>query len=212
LSPFSLSIEQDTVQQVEFLRLIIIVFYKEVARFYDLKSGTFLGEAPVPLAIPEKGKPWARVSDAPLGIYGQGGIWQLIPPALVEITRVIAKAKSENNITNAPATTLGELEGCYNAAKLCKDSALKPWHAKYLLDVVIGYVNRCSVDTEGSDENTFDDTVVIEACKGLLPHMQNPGLVLALLAKAQSSPGYVTSELKNFIQKWEQFVLFLLEF
>eukprot|EP01114_Cavostelium_apophysatum_P014300 TRINITY_DN3672_c0_g1_i2.p1 TRINITY_DN3672_c0_g1~~TRINITY_DN3672_c0_g1_i2.p1 ORF type:complete len:875 (+),score=188.45 TRINITY_DN3672_c0_g1_i2:106-2730(+) len=156
----------------------LVCFAEHFCWFFYAKSGLLLLKEPTS-ATPEK----IILTDASLG--GQScfcdaeGMWEIVGSSIAQQASSIAHHKNGKS----------ETENLSAAAEACGDWGLDRWKSKYLLDAIIA-------------ADPSDDITKIKGLELLLPHLQNPLLLLPLLSDA-TSRRYVILRFRQFLLTYD---------
>lgn len=148
-----------------------------------------------------------------VGLWGSGGMWLLQMPKVTRQAEAIAQAPlSKRGAPLPPASG----SNATDAALLCKDWALTRWHARYLFEEAISARNRQkgakknkdpkagrNRQTQQSVEEVEEGKIIRRVCQDLLPYLENPTLVIGLLAPTPEYRPFVIQELSNYLEKTE---------
>ncbi|KAF2074635.1 hypothetical protein CYY_004074 [Polysphondylium violaceum] len=172
------------------------------AWFYDTKCGKLLSKTSLPLVMKKGGLLWQNGTAGVLwgcGVWAAGqGIYEL--RSLTPVTATIqsmASHKIQQQPTAAGGAGLHQHHGKTNASigcapTTCKQFDFRLMESKYLLDMAL----------QEKDEQTK-----IEICKVLLPKLENPSLVIAILSDLESfqSCKFIFDQLGDFLEQYDYY-------
>eukprot|EP01126_Amoeba_proteus_P048714 TRINITY_DN5651_c0_g2_i1.p1 TRINITY_DN5651_c0_g2~~TRINITY_DN5651_c0_g2_i1.p1 ORF type:complete len:882 (-),score=278.21 TRINITY_DN5651_c0_g2_i1:670-3258(-) len=202
---------QEDIVGMDLMHLFLIIYLKDTAKIYELGSGILVGTADLPvqhssLFIDSYEKHlglhlWKHMTppgDNPVGIWGSNGVWHLRCRKITEIASHL-QLLSPSNVKHS--------------ARLCKVWGLERWFAKFQIDLIAEYTHILLSEKEGKilassrslplgtpvtgTKITKED--LVEACEGLMPYLQNPGLVMAFLSNVNSLSNFVSNEVNKFL-------------
>ncbi|KYR02362.1 hypothetical protein DLAC_01194 [Tieghemostelium lacteum] len=176
----------------------LILFTLKYSYLYDLKCGKHLSRVLLPIEF----KPTNCIAlSSCQGIWENGtagivwgcgiwsrseGLWEIRPLSPTNLIQNLSTHKViySSNGSNLPKNTIG----C--APLTCRQLDMKRLEAKYLLDMAL---------------SEQDVELKIQICKSLLPRLENPALVIAILSNLQSesSSKFILDELNQFLEQYD---------
>eukprot|EP01133_Synstelium_polycarpum_P014238 gene14238-16800_t len=169
-----------------------VVMIGAKAFFYDLKCGTLLACVPTPIdtAAIRTGGAW---SQGPSGVVWGAGLWAR-GEGLWEIRALSTTKLIESGLATHPIVHSQIQAGNARSSIGCAPAECRAWdlrrlEAKYLLDLAL---------------REKDEELKMAICKALLPKLENPSLVIALMSSLESdaSAKFVDDELRAFLEAY----------
>eukprot|EP00026_Physarum_polycephalum_P001994 Phypoly_transcript_01998.p1 GENE.Phypoly_transcript_01998~~Phypoly_transcript_01998.p1 ORF type:complete len:894 (+),score=143.30 Phypoly_transcript_01998:101-2782(+) len=170
---------------------LLFVLQEDTCGIHDLKTGTLVTQLQLPTQSTNHSvQPWETSPGFlafSIGIWSAGGIWELKTPPALKQAELLVSHTTQKRVVNyedgLPRYTEIQTGG---APPLCHDWGMDKWEAKYLLDTTL---------------TSNSESVKREASKQLLPMLESPALILALLSSTQSDH-FLLEELKTFLDNY----------